>query len=106
MTGDEFQTADELWPLTPAPDVTQEDVAATLRGLAPGTYRSRDLYNRYVRLAESQGREPVTINRFGRELTQYGAHHDRTTRDGVRHASWRIGPPPDTRTDGQTEMPR
>jgi hypothetical protein len=101
MIKDEFRTVEELWPLLPVPDVNQEDLVTVLSGLAPGTYRARDLYNRYVHMVRGRGREPVTANRFGRELTKYGAHRDLTTADGVRHASWRITPPPsDTRTDG------
>lgn len=67
-----------------------EDVKTTLEGLAPGVYLSRDLYARYVRAMEAQGRAPVAPQNLGRMLTQYGALRCKRKVDGQHMRAWRI----------------
>lgn len=49
------------------------DVRAALEGLRTGQwYRSSELYQRYRTAIVAQGREPVSVQAFGRMLTEYG----------------------------------
>ncbi len=57
-----------------------DDVKAALEGLRTGAhYAAAELYERYERAMERQGREPVHAVPFGRMLIQYGA---------IRKAKW------------------
>ena len=56
----------------PIPEASLADVKAVLEGLAPGRYRSADLYAKYRAILASQGREPTNQNAFGLMLGRHG----------------------------------
>ena len=74
--------------VTPVQMVNQDDVRAVIEGLAPGWYRTRDLWPRYLAWAEREGKTPGTKIRFGIVLRQV-AMESKIVRDHV--AAHRIG---------------
>ena len=82
----------ELPTPTPVPyvrTVTKDEVRAMLEGVAPGRYRTSDLYPRYAAMAEAAGREPASIKTLGEAIARTGLLN-RNHGTG-RVAVWEIG---------------
>lgn len=68
-----------------------EDVRLILGGLAPGGYRTRDLYPRYVALVDKRGQEPSTVKALGEALRRFfGPAGDRRQSANGNVTVWRI----------------
>lgn len=78
-------------PRNPATPATAAHFQATLEGLQPGIYLSRDMYQRYVSICREADVWPVHANHFGRQMTAAGYHSRRNAAGTAR--CWVIYPP-------------
>lgn len=76
-------------PYAPRAPVTEDEVRALLEGVAPGGYRTSDLYPRYAVMARAAGRELVSVKALGEAIARTGLSN--RTRGTGKVAVWEIG---------------